>query len=77
MYSVYKLDIFRSSGSRKQYASLDINSMGVDIARGPITELDNKVSAIVSKTGVDLARGPITELDNKVSAIVSKAGVKK
>lgn len=32
----------RSSGSRKQYASLDINSMGVDIDRGPITELDNK-----------------------------------
>jgi len=34
----------RSSGSRKQYASLDINSMGVDVDRGPITELDNKKS---------------------------------
>ncbi len=33
----------RSSGSRKQYANLDINSMGVDLDRGPITELDNKV----------------------------------
>jgi hypothetical protein len=37
---------YRSSGSRKQYASLDINTMGVDIDRGPITELDNKVGGI-------------------------------
>lgn len=33
-----------NSGNRKNYASLDITSMGVDLERGPITTLDNKLA---------------------------------
>lgn len=31
----------RSTGSRKTYANMDINSMGVDLDKGPLTNLDN------------------------------------
>ena len=34
----------RSCGSRKTYANMDINSMGVDLDKGPITNLDNKLA---------------------------------
>ena len=34
-----------SCGTRKSYANMDINSMGVDLDKGPITNLDNKLVA--------------------------------
>jgi len=34
----------RSGGSRRTYANMDINSMGVDLDKGPLTNLDNKLA---------------------------------
>eukprot|EP00088_Acartia_fossae_P002301 TRINITY_DN10925_c0_g1_i1.p1 TRINITY_DN10925_c0_g1~~TRINITY_DN10925_c0_g1_i1.p1 ORF type:complete len:710 (-),score=234.46 TRINITY_DN10925_c0_g1_i1:545-2674(-) len=41
----------RSTGSRKQYANLDIASMGVNLEQGPELELDNKMMDDSTTTG--------------------------
>jgi len=41
------------TGSRKAYASMDITSMGVDLERGPLTNLDNKLASELAEKESD------------------------
>jgi amyloid beta (A4) precursor protein-binding family B protein 2 (Fe65-like) len=58
----------RSTGSRKQYANLDIASMGVNLERGP--ELDNKIAAM------DISDNKMDVSDNKLSESMAEKTAK-
>ena len=41
---------------RKKYASLDVNSMGVDVNKGPVTNLDNKLLEEASEAETEVSK---------------------
>merc|ERR1719297_226784 len=65
------------TGTRKNYASMDITSMGVDLDRGPLTNIDNKLAEDMSERQQNIMSHSIAEKTAKLHRLLGDSDKEK